>query len=868
MFRSLPSSNYFLLSLVLMVLPLLTHAQVQILEPEVEEVEQDSIPVEEVQATPLDQIVREIETTKEEVRSIEKRLDLNISNIDSLFPFYERFLDQQKIEVDRFFTANPNREKVDNVIIKWQGFKKYLGEWETSTNELERRNSIILDRLRLREKTWELNYENALAEELPIELVDNIRETLNQIVELRIAIEKRNNELLILETNINQEINQASEVIEDLMALKRSEMYGLFHQRIPPVWETGFRGLATPSRNENMNSLEITRVEVLRFLNRSKNSLPLFLLLVGLIIGFVYYCKRAFKKYPDVEEDLDLIDSRKVLTRHHVVVICLLSLLLARYFFVPVPKLFLDISSLLLLVCSIPIVWILMGERYKSLVYFAIIIFVLNSLKSHVWFNAEQYRIFLLLESVFVIMVIYFYTRPYFQTFKEARNKFTSILLKLVPVIYAFVFIAMIAVLAGYVNLADFILKIFTRSGPLLIWLLALLMTLNSVFLSIIHRHYKVKTIYSPQEKYQTEKKVLRIIKVVLVFLGVLIFLRLIDQLAPIVGFIRELLSEPYVIGQISFTLNDVFSFLLILVSSFLITRIIAFIFNDEDGFLRFLKLPKGVPTAVSIVIRYLVIAFGIVFALSSLGINLSEFNLMAGALGLGIGFGLQTVISNFISGLILVFERPILKGDTVEVDNLLGTVNRIGIRSSNITTFDGAEVIVPNNNLISNDLINWTLSNNTKRVEVFVGTTYGSDPNKVLKILYTVAKDHKNTLPDPPPQALFLNFGESSLNFTLRFWVHYENWLQARSDVSIDIYNAFKEANIHIPFPQRDIYIKSMPGVKDKEEPEDSRGPDMRDTSVPEVKVPIEHRDKPAETKTKTELDPSEDDGSSEKES
>jgi small-conductance mechanosensitive channel len=235
---------------------------------------------------------------------------------------------------------------------------------------------------------------------------------------------------------------------------------------------------------------------------------------------------------------------------------------------------------------------------------------------------------------------------------------------------------------------------------------------------------------------------------------------------------------------------------------------------DDGQGVLKFLKLPKGVPAAISLVIRYFIIAFGFVLALSSLGINLSKFNLMAGALGVGIGFGLQTVISNFISGLILVFERPILPGDTVEVNNLLGKVSRIGIRSSSIRTFDGAEVIVPNNNLIANDLINWTLSDSVKRVEILIGTTYDANPNDVLKILFTIANDFPDILKDPPPLALFSNFGDSSLNFRLLFWVPYEIGLQIKSDVSIEIYNRFEEANIEIPYPQRDIHIKSMPNT------------------------------------------------------
>jgi len=142
-------------------------------------------------------------------------------------------------------------------------------------------------------------------------------------------------------------------------------------------------------------------------------------------------------------------------------------------------------------------------------------------------------------------------------------------------------------------------------------------------------------------------------------------------------------------------------------------------------------------------------------------------------------------------------------------VNNLLGTVNKIGVRSSNISTFDGADVVVPNNNLVTNDLINWTLSNNIKRVEILVGTTYSSDPNQVLDILLNCAKDYKETMKDPEPSALFSDFGESSLNFRLRFWVHFELGLQAKSDVSIAVYNKFKEHGIEIPFPQQDVYIK-----------------------------------------------------------
>ena len=122
---------------------------------------------------------------------------------------------------------------------------------------------------------------------------------------------------------------------------------------------------------------------------------------------------------------------------------------------------------------------------------------------------------------------------------------------------------------------------------------------------------------------------------------------------------------------------------------------------------------------------------------------------------------------------------------------------------------------MVPNNNLIANDLINWTLSNSIKRVEILIGTKYGSDPNKILEILKEAVKSSEDALKDPAPQALFSDFGDSSLNFRLRFWVHYEVGLKAKSDVSIAIYNLFEKHGVEIPFPQQDVYLKELPATK-----------------------------------------------------
>jgi small-conductance mechanosensitive channel len=230
-----------------------------------------------------------------------------------------------------------------------------------------------------------------------------------------------------------------------------------------------------------------------------------------------------------------------------------------------------------------------------------------------------------------------------------------------------------------------------------------------------------------------------------------------------------------------------------------------------EDEVFNRLSLPRGIPATISMLVRYSFITIGFFVAIAVAGISLDNLAIIVGAFSVGIGFGLQNIFNNLVSGLILAFERPVQVGDTIERGNLLGTVQTIGIRSSRVRTYDGAEVIVPNGHLISNEVINWTLSDQQRRIEVLVGVAYGTNVRTVLDLLRETAGSHEEVLSYPPPMALFQGFGDSSLNFRLLFWTgRFENWLQVKSEVATRVSEALKEAKIEIPFPQRDINFKN----------------------------------------------------------
>jgi small-conductance mechanosensitive channel len=209
-------------------------------------------------------------------------------------------------------------------------------------------------------------------------------------------------------------------------------------------------------------------------------------------------------------------------------------------------------------------------------------------------------------------------------------------------------------------------------------------------------------------------------------------------------------------------------------------------------------------------VLHYTLLFGGFVLAISALGVDLNRFTILAGAFGVGIGFGLQNVVNNFVSGLIILVERPIQVSDTVQLGELIGTVERVGIRSSTVRTWEGAEVIVPNASLISEQLTNWTLSNRRRRIDVRVGVAYGTDPNRMIELLLSVARANRETLAFPAPVALFLGFGDSSLDFELRAWTDdIDQSPNLRSELNLGIHRALAEAGIEVPFPQRVVRLK-----------------------------------------------------------
>ena len=257
-----------------------------------------------------------------------------------------------------------------------------------------------------------------------------------------------------------------------------------------------------------------------------------------------------------------------------------------------------------------------------------------------------------------------------------------------------------------------------------------------------------------------------------------------------------------------------------------------------EKKFLTMVGIERGARESIATISNYIGIALVFIIALAMIGMDFSKLAIIAGALSVGIGFGLQNVVNNFVSGLILLFERPIKTGDWIVASGVEGTVKKISIRSTQVESFDGADIIIPNSELISGNLTNWELKQKHGRVRVPIGVAYGSDTSLVKELLLKAAADHNDAISNDysisDPQVVFLSFGDSSLNFELRFFIKdIKKRVHVLSDLNFAIDAAFRENGIEIPFPQRDVHIREESTGPKLTQDDEQEGTDKKDTSA-----------------------------------
>jgi small-conductance mechanosensitive channel len=273
---------------------------------------------------------------------------------------------------------------------------------------------------------------------------------------------------------------------------------------------------------------------------------------------------------------------------------------------------------------------------------------------------------------------------------------------------------------------------------------------------------------------------------------------------------IKGLLSSGFTLGPQRISVGLLIAAIGLFFGSFLISWAVQKLF--VGGALAKHKVGTGVKISIARLIHYALISIGFFLALLALGFELTKLTIVVSAFGIGIGFGLQTIVNNFVCGLILLFERPVRVGDYIEIGGKWVNIKRIGLRSTTVLTMERADVIIPNSDLITNQVTNWTLTEQYVRRVIQIGVAYGSDVPLVIDTLMECATSNSNVMIMPEPQVFFRKFGESSLDFELRICIEdASNRYQVESDLHQEIDRRFRQAGIVIAFPQRDLHVRDL---------------------------------------------------------
>ena len=370
--------------------------------------------------------------------------------------------------------------------------------------------------------------------------------------------------------------------------------------------------------------------------------------------------------------------------------------------------------------------------------------------------------------------------------------------------------ISMLASVTGHVRLAVLIGYGVLNSAYLALLLTAVVRAAEAIIALTLHSRFGQSVNVIRGRTGELRRRTRSWIEKIAVVIWLLVTLDLFALLDSMLAVAKGILFSELHAGAIVVSLADVLVFIVTITAAVLLARFIVLVL-DEDVYPR-VQLGRGVSFAISAVIKYGIILLGFLLAVGAMGIGMDRIAILLGAFGVGLGFGLQTIVNNFVSGMILIFERPVQIGDSVEVGSVKGRIKRIGIRSSTVRSFDGADITVPNGSLLSDALTNWTMTDRNRRIEIKVGVSYGTDPDKVIEALNSALAGQEGLLKEPAAQVIFNGFGDNSLDFELRAWVaDNDDFVAIRSAVALAMNRALSEYGIEVPFPQRDLHLRSI---------------------------------------------------------
>ena len=694
--------------------------------------------------------------------------------------------------------------------VEWTNYKSILDEYQSTVKSRSEEISKIINDVYYDKNRWELT-KTALADKSESkDMEDSFNKAISALDEIMKTAHSRLDTVFITQKKITELVLVIDEEISNIELAENQRRKDYFVFDSPPIWKRNISNKEIDSLAEkSLSSVELIekgiRQNKNQFMDFFHLNFKVFVLQIAFLLLFLTFLIFANTKWKrnilSLRNPIEL--QAKTILQNPVLTTLSVGLLVSAFFYESMVPAYAEFHIMIVLFATVLLLPKVTDKKFSTFLWLLFLVYMINTFEAFIGVKADLVRWLLFADA----LLLYISLSIGRKIVKGNREKFSQIfkIFRIVSVFYMILLVlSLVANVIGMVALSNFITKAVIISLTFGVVTYLAVKVFTSIFILIfkLRTQTNIQTLTAMvKATHQRIRPLLNVLGFIFWFYFTLSAFELYDY---IINSYNELIAIDWRVGEMTISLGGILAFIGIFIFTLVIAKIAAALFQDEW---MVNVLPRGVAPAISLVLRIVIIVIGLYGGLTAAGLDLSKLGFILGALGVGIGFGLQNVVLNFVSGLILAFERPINLGDTIEVDMETGVVTNIGVRSSNIRAYSGAEIIIPNGDLISKKVINWTLSNRNRRSKVPMKTSPDADPEKVIELFNRIAAEHPSTSAHPAPKTYFYGYGlEGNLNFALMYWTTFSDTLKTDSAIALLIFKTLKEEGIQAPAPVRRI--------------------------------------------------------------
>jgi potassium efflux system protein len=747
---------------------------------------------------PISDVVAQAENASSTLKEIEASVssDPMTETIDRDLPRLTNEINARIEETAQRVKGATSLDTIKGFESDWRSLTENLPEWEDSLNVRAKNLEDDLRRIDELNEKWQRTLGKLKTIVAPPEVMARIQEIIHASTQIRRLIVAQQSHVIALQNRVAEQQSRVEEALKTIRAKRRALVGQLLTQDSPPIWGAALWGQADALSGVR-ESLAAQFETLKKFVSRNNGRLILHLLIFIALAGFLFYLRR--KALPQSEAGSDS-KSAAVIFHLPISTALVLAILFSSRIYPQTPQILRAIFGAVALVPTVIILRKLVERSLYPLLYSLFVLYFVDQLRviaepapalARPLFLAEMLCAFLFFCWFYLTRFLRKASPGEGQTGQGGRAVRVASILVLPFFAAAFLLNAF-----GYVNLARLIGDAVLRSAYAAVIFYAVVRILDGLVVLLLKTRRLNRLKMVSEYAATIQGKARKFIRWVVFALWLLLSLEAFTVRRPLFRAAKAALTAKLTLGSLNISAGDALLFFAVVWAAFLLSRFIRFAL-EEDVYPR-LTLEHGIPYAISTIVNYLILLLGFFFAVSAAGFDLTRITVLVGAFGVGIGFGLQNIFNNFISGLILLFERPVNIGDEIKIGESSGVVRRIGIRASRIRQWDNSEIIVPNSKLISETVKNGSFALQQRGIEIPVSVAHGADVSVVINLLTDVARANPLVAEKPAPQVILSEIVSPSLNFKLRVWTsHAGEGIRLTGELAVAISQRLAENNV-----------------------------------------------------------------------